>query len=237
MKKKLLLSSLLTLLPLSAIAGEPSFNYVEGGYTQYSSSKNEKVQSNLSDDSDYKNGFKLNGRFEIDPSFFAVTDFEYLQRKDKYLEGFEETKTKNYGLGLGYKMMLDGKTVLFTHIDYIQSNEKIIDKGSKKSLIEKTTMKGSGYKVGLGIKALLTNVIEVSSEFSYLNYGKIKQKIGTVYSKTGKRTFKQINIALNYKIMDPISLYLRAEHQFGFSNDKNKGFNSTNYTLGVRYSF
>jgi opacity protein-like surface antigen len=230
MKKQWLLSTLFTILPLSAMASESSFNYVEGGYTQFSKYKGQKENVN---------GIELSGRFEIDPSFFVLTDFQYIRNKDPLENKHLKMREKSYALGGGYKMQLNTQTILFTHANYIQGTHKILGQADPQSYSRKMTYKGRGYKVGLGAKVALTHKIEVSSEFSYFNYGKLKHKAGNTHTMLPKYTYKQLKIAAHYKIMDPLSVYLSAQRDFGFSYDP-KGSSKreiTSYALGVRYSF
>jgi hypothetical protein len=228
MKKKILFNSLFVFLSFSAMATQPSFNYIEGGYTTYSSSD---------DEDNTEDGLSLNGKFEIDSSFFVVADFNYLSKDNNSIDSFDKMSKKTYSLGLGYKMIVNAQTALFTHIDYIQYNGKTEEKANKTSSAIKSILRGSAYKVGVGIKSRVTDVIELSSELSYANYGTMKIKVENEYIQGFKNTYKQLNIALNYKIMDPLSLYLSAQRDFGFSNDDNNDFDSTKYTFGLRYSF
>jgi hypothetical protein len=245
-----ILSSLVTFFSLSAIASEPSFHYIEGSYIKSSPLKNEKKG--------FK-GLQLKEQFEINNDFFGIIQFKYLKNeKNLSNQQTQDERKKSYGFGLGYKNMIFDNVAFFTHIDYIQESGQTlyITPNQRRHLNPKVNKRGRGYQIGLGFKWALPYAFEISSELAYRDLGKLTKKQAQrdpltgkyviddktkhyiyVQSKTQKQSSKLFKLGINYKIKAPISLYLSAEHNFDYANDKDKQNDHTDYSLGLRYSF
>jgi opacity protein-like surface antigen len=244
MKKTLLLSSsLLAALSFSVLAKEPSFNYVEAGF----------ASGFKSDDAD---GFELATNIDIDSSFYFTADITSKDLKSKT----EKYSHDVYGLGIGYKFALDGKTTLFSHIDYLKS--KISGKKSRRyhqqngknsiNIIqtknEKT--KGNGYRFGVGIKSSISEQLQVSAEIRYNHINFKNGRSGTPGAPgvgsnggvggqggLGGQTFNS-----NHSKKSDTTLRLGANYQLSgptsvFGTIESDFDEAHTYSVGLRYSF
>ncbi len=154
MKKSLLSIALLSSLATGyASAEEPSFNYVEGGYSDIEESDGFIVRGS----------FELNENIYITGSYNDVTDDEFDTDIDLSLTT----------LGVGYKTLLSDTTALYAEINYIDA-EVDTDFGSASE---------DGHKAAIGVRSMVTDSTEIYSEIANANRLDFTETILTVGAK------------------------------------------------------
>ncbi|PWK52973.1 outer membrane beta-barrel protein [Pleionea mediterranea] len=141
MKKLLATSVIAAMASLSATANEPSFNFVEGGYSEY-------------EDAD---GFMIRGNAELNKNFFVRGSYEGLSDDFSVLGGPDDTDFNTLTLGLGYKHALNNNTSLYSHFSYLDFEVKSGD----------AKVTDDGYQLGFGVRNQLSSVTQVYGEVTH----------------------------------------------------------------------
>lgn len=147
MKKLIATSVLAAITSLSAVADEPSFNFVEGGYSDYEF-----------DDSLDADGLLLRGNAELSKDFFVAASFESLSSSINVLGQNIDIDAEQLLLGLGYKMPISNSTTAYTTLSYM---DVTLDSNVSDSASE------DGYQVGLGIRSQLSKETQAYGEVTH----------------------------------------------------------------------
>jgi len=170
-----------------AQASEFSYNYVEGTYQDI--------------DADGINGdsYKLSGSYGINPSINVIAEYTDGQLDNPL--GGSDLEFDQTVVGLGYHTEVSNKTDFTANIKLVDQNSDVAGDDT-------------GYGVGVGIRHMLTNKIEVGSGIDYVDVSDI-----------GNTTF---NINSRYHLNDKLS--------FGLSYSTSEE-NSDIISGGVRFDF
>ena len=193
MNKKILIAGLLSVVSLGASAESPSFSFVEAGYT---------AQDNDLIDGDYT-GYELEGSYQLSNNFYLAAK-HVITTEDSL-----DLSTTTFGVG--YHYFLTKSTAMYVQADYAAV---ILERANSGKFDEQ------GTQLGLGIKSMITDAIEIDVALKYLDAGEVDTTFGE-YDKTYGL------IGANYLLSDSVSIYADYE----IEEDSNR------YSMGFRYRF
>ncbi len=144
MKKLIATGIIAALSSLSAMAAEPSFNFVEGGYADWDIGDGVKPD-----------GFKIRGNFELNENFFLKGSYESLSQSGVDLN--------TAIVGVGYKFPVSGNTALYTHASYLdfETDSPSNDPGDN--------IDEDGYQLGLGVRSQISKLTQLYGEVTHYN--------------------------------------------------------------------
>ena len=146
MKKLIALSVLSAVTSFSAIAEQPSFNYVEAGYTS-------------SEDFD---GYEIKSNIAINKNFFIDAEYKNVSLEERLPSGEEVTGELDFvTLGIGYNAKINSNTAFFTRLAYAETNSKVDFTNFDESF--------DGYLAGLGVRSMISQQTELYGELTHLN--------------------------------------------------------------------
>lgn len=189
---KTIIALALAALSGTAFASEPSYTYVEGGYQKYD------IDDSLLDTS--TDGFYLSGSYEFGDSGLYMhgryqdSDFDY---------GFDLT---DWDVGLGYYFPVGQNASVFTELSYVEYDIS--------TPISGISLKGDGYRAGLGAKMGFANNWEGMAKVNYRDVEDMGNWAGVV--------------GVNYRFSPAWSV--GGEVEIGQDD-------LSQYRLGLRYSF
>ena len=145
----------------TAQASDFSYNYIEGGYSNYNV---EEVDS----------AFAVSGSYNVAENInvigsYSKANFETNNSVDASLNQFK--------VGVGYHTPIAAQTDILADISYINMEMEASQEGSSVSRSE------GGYGLGVGVRHNLTNSIEGSARVSYMS---IDDKSDTAISVGGR---------------------------------------------------
>ncbi len=142
MKKLIATSVLAALTSLSAVADQPSFNFVEGGYSDF--------ESDIVD----ADGLAIRGNAELTDNIFILAGYETLSA-----DGYD-LDANQISLGMGYKFALNDNTALYTQLSYsnysYDSNVLDVDDDD-------------GYEIGIGARSQISNQTQLYGELTHID--------------------------------------------------------------------
>ncbi|PIP80884.1 MAG: hypothetical protein COW84_02850 [Gammaproteobacteria bacterium CG22_combo_CG10-13_8_21_14_all_40_8] len=147
MKKKIILSAILSILPFTAMAETPSFDYFDIGYSSW----------DLDGFSKNLDGYELKLSQELSNNFYAAGSYQDI--------GTGPLDASLMTLGLGYKTNLSNSSVLFTELDWARIKTDV-DYGDQTFGIE-----DHGYQASVGIRHKLSSKLEIKGAVEYLDFG------------------------------------------------------------------
>lgn len=140
MKKTLLSIAALTSLTTGyTVAEEPSFTYVEGGYS----------------DIEEFNGYIVRGSFELNDNIYFTGSYNDITADES---GFADIDFRFITAGVGYKTLVSDNTAIYAEVNYADSE---IESGS-------FSESEDGHKAALGVRSMITDSTEFYGEIANL---------------------------------------------------------------------
>ena len=189
--KNVITGLMLVTLAMPVFAGDLSYNYAELGYQRV---ELDDVFPGTDVDGD---GFGVNGSFEIGESWYinagySKVDFDF------------DIDMDQASLGVGYHVAYSPRSDFFAEVAYVYADLSVSGFGSTDE---------DGYGVTVGVRGMVTDVVELVGKASYVDLGEADGSsfgVGALYSAS-----------------DMIAIGLFAD----FDED------ATAYGLGVRFYF
>lgn len=166
--KQLLLPSILTvaMIPMVALAEQPSYNFVEGGYQRV----------NLDDIDVDPDGIYLKGNFALGENVFLRGG--YVTLSDNIL-GFD-VDVRELQLGLGYRMPIGANSSWYVAADYLSAELEIESFGD---------VDADGFQLVTGARGFVSDKVELYGELGYVdveNEDGIGASVGGIYHLTSQ---------------------------------------------------
>lgn len=150
MKKLVLMSGILSIFSAAtALAETPSFNFIEGGYSNYSIND---------EDGD---GFVIRGSLELTNNIYIQGEATEITVDDASEGSFvnDDLDLGYQTFGIGYKSDIGENAVLFTSINYLNTESDF--RGSSNS--------EDGYTLSAGMRSMVTDATELYGEVSHID--------------------------------------------------------------------
>ncbi len=162
------------LLPLTAQAAAPDYDYLQLGYASF----NDPSSSGI--DSDHAYG--ISGSYNINGNLVVGAAYSH-ETADFHTPFFAPTGKltgDTYGVGLGYRIPLNGNWDLFPNLSYVSSRTKAELLGASNSETD------TGYDAGLLLRGMVTEQVELDAGFDHSTPGSSSNtvSVGALYNFT-----------------------------------------------------
>lgn len=138
MKKTLLSMTLLSSLTAGyAVAEEPSFHYIEGGYTDIEDST----------------GFTLRGNLELNDNFYLTGAYTDVSDDETFILELDQRLVR---VGGGFKAPISDTTAFYAELNYIELENEY---GSSSDSED-------GHQAGIGLRSMISDSTEVYGELT-----------------------------------------------------------------------
>jgi Ax21 family sulfation-dependent quorum factor len=150
MKRSLIALALAALLPISAQAGELSYNYIQLDYNRVS----------IDDFDADPDGFGLKGSAALGDQFYLFGSYMAL---GDTIEGFDVDYDQSQ-VGLGFRHGISDKADFLAEISYLNADIEVEDEGS---------FGGDGYRASVGVRGLMASNFEGYAKANWTDGGDV----------------------------------------------------------------
>lgn len=221
MKKVLAILIITFNLPtLHAKAEQPSFTYLEGGYTT-----SKRHGSPTTDGFVIRGSYEFSRYFYLDSSY-TKNSYDFLWSDGKNSLGTTDVDLENYSIGLGAKFPLNENIAFYIEADYLGDHISYRLPSQVASMLNRQPGERSSTERGVSATTGIRAMIFDSTEF-YTGYS------------TNNLLFSSDEIILGarYYIKNGAGLFAEYKHTKGYSNSSYFSSGIDNYKIGVSFKF
>lgn len=150
--KNFLLPTILSvaMIPMAALAEQPSYNFVEGGY----------LRVNLDDIDIDPDGIYLKGNFALGDSVFFRGGYIKVEEEISDFFGSVDVEVQELQLGLGYRMPMGVNSSWYVAVDYLTGEIEIEFFGDADT---------DGFQLATGARGYVSEKVELYGELGYVD--------------------------------------------------------------------
>ena len=151
-KKSLLcLAAAATLSSGAAIADQPSYSYIDGGY----------ARADIDDFGLKPSGIFLRGSTELGDNWFIQAGYESLDDDS----GLIDVDADGYNLGIGFKTGLGDSSSFHITLDYVDAEVDV-----SHDYLGSGSADEDGYAIGLGVRGNVSENFELNARIDYVDF-------------------------------------------------------------------
>lgn len=159
--KKLVLATALAATPFAASAGELSYTYVEGGFSQMKVDSNDATFGDFTGDGGY-----LRGAVAVSPQFYLFGGYAKVSDSDNVSGTKVEDDVSQAEAGIGYHQAMGERLDFLAELSYMRLEEKISARG-----IGSFEEDAKGGRIAIGLRGQMSEPLEGWIKAGYIDGG------------------------------------------------------------------